>query len=203
MVKRRARGSNPQPVSRHDISNVAASHSLTLQGSVFRVRPTAGPTVSRIGRWAISLRNTDKRRSSISPKQPRKTPATAGRFACSSGRTTRYAELHCDPLRGRAGAGRRVARTGLDCHPPRRGDRPLLTIFLGGSPPPRAHRCFPAHRARAAQQRTTDSASPPDSIRRLIQRPVYIRPCQADGSRPPNMIAKPTIISPSIRSWMT
>jgi len=170
VVKRRARGSNPQPVSRHDISNVAASHSLTLQGSVFRAGPTAGPTVSRIGRRAVSLRKTDERLTSIPPKQPRKTPATAGRFAGSSGRTTRYAALHCDPLRGRAG--RRVSRTGFDCHPPRRADRPLLAIFLGGSPPPRAHRCFPAHRARAAQQRTTDSASPPDSIRRLIQRPV-------------------------------
>ena len=29
--------------------------------------------------------------------------------------------------------------------------------------------------------------------------PNYIRPCHADGSRPPNMIAKTTIISPSIR----
>gem|GEM_PF-6060573 len=31
MPKRRARESNPQPVSRHLISNEAASHSLTLQ----------------------------------------------------------------------------------------------------------------------------------------------------------------------------
>jgi hypothetical protein len=31
LSQRRARGSNPQPVSRHDISSVAASHSLTLQ----------------------------------------------------------------------------------------------------------------------------------------------------------------------------
>ena len=32
-AKRRARDSNPQPVSRHDISSVAASHSLTLRFS--------------------------------------------------------------------------------------------------------------------------------------------------------------------------
>lgn len=42
--QRRARGSNPQPVSRHHISNVAASHSLTLRNSVFRlVSPCVAP----------------------------------------------------------------------------------------------------------------------------------------------------------------
>ena len=35
-AERRARDSNPQPVSRHDISSVAASHSLTLRKSTRR-----------------------------------------------------------------------------------------------------------------------------------------------------------------------
>jgi hypothetical protein len=37
--ERRARGSNPQPVSRHDISSVAASHSLTLRTRSGRGEP--------------------------------------------------------------------------------------------------------------------------------------------------------------------
>ncbi len=41
LSERRARDSNPQPVSRHHISSVAASHSLTLR------RPA--PTCSRLG----------------------------------------------------------------------------------------------------------------------------------------------------------
>ena len=44
--QRRAWDSNPQPLSGHDISSVAASHSLTLQTHTF----SAGPTVCLFGR---------------------------------------------------------------------------------------------------------------------------------------------------------
>ena len=44
--RRRARESNPQPVSRHDISSVAASHSLTL-------RKAADPRIGAIGNCSI------------------------------------------------------------------------------------------------------------------------------------------------------
>jgi hypothetical protein len=43
LIKRRARGSNPQPVSRHHISSVAANHSLTLRKRLFKFYFTAFP----------------------------------------------------------------------------------------------------------------------------------------------------------------
>jgi hypothetical protein len=53
LKKRRAWDSNPQPVSRHDISSVAASHSLTLRNrqakNRYRVRIPES-TVSPAGR---------------------------------------------------------------------------------------------------------------------------------------------------------
>jgi hypothetical protein len=44
LEKRRARDSNPQPVSRHLISSQAANHSLTLQGD--RCTAENGPSLA-------------------------------------------------------------------------------------------------------------------------------------------------------------
>jgi hypothetical protein len=49
LKERRAWDSNPQPLSGHDISSVAASHSLTLQNAFFLAAPTDAPTVFRLG----------------------------------------------------------------------------------------------------------------------------------------------------------
>ena len=47
--ERRARESNPQPVSRHHISSVAASHSLTLRGGRLLADPSTPYCTARFG----------------------------------------------------------------------------------------------------------------------------------------------------------
>lgn len=53
LEKRRARGSNPQPVTRHHISSVTASHSLTLRGLIDRAHAPLTGSQSAIRRLPI------------------------------------------------------------------------------------------------------------------------------------------------------
>jgi hypothetical protein len=57
--RRRAWDSNPQPLTGHDISSVAASHSLTLRTQVFQpVYPVVCPAF-RFPRWVTLPQKTD------------------------------------------------------------------------------------------------------------------------------------------------
>ena len=83
--QRRARGSNPQPVSRHDISNVAASHSLTLQTAVFWCCVPDCVPHSLVSTWSDGSSNRIARVSVPSLRAPENTPAAAlGRNGQSS-----------------------------------------------------------------------------------------------------------------------
>jgi len=93
-TKRRARGSNPQPVTRHLISSQAASHSLTLRGSAARL-PWGSLAPNRGGEftWAVWCGwHTSKftghvacRQATVGPFDGRFRPVLAMRSNCPIG----------------------------------------------------------------------------------------------------------------------
>ena len=78
--KRRAWDSNPQPVSRHHISSVAANHSLTLQTHVFLLGHPVGHPANRIGQAPPDHSACSNHSQSIPIGLFSPTPVAAGRL---------------------------------------------------------------------------------------------------------------------------